>query len=193
MKLNEGGSMSIELGILVAIVLCLILLWGVKKQSDKTDKLSLLNAENIEALQNETENLHKQLLSDDFVRVNQFKEWRESFSKEVNNFAENLKKRVDEGGEDLVECRDHLERLQKNDQVFVSQIASLNNRMSDLLSKPIKIEFPEMKSVGVSRVIKRDGKYYKQEVIKHKRLKSDDKFNMPGIKEAKDKIVEAGL
>lgn len=120
-----------------------------------------------------------------------------------DNFAANIKERLDETTAKLTGIETKLNEIEaisnqlnelsgrsnQNDAIIVEKYNLLADQLRAVIAKPVRVEFPEMKSIGVSRVIKRNGKFYRQEVIKHKKLEKSERVR-PVIKEIKDKIVE---
>jgi septal ring factor EnvC (AmiA/AmiB activator) len=105
---------------------------------------------------------------------------------------------------DMDEIQDHLSKLRDSDQYLDKRFLELAQRVdlidldltktNKILARPINVRLGPMKSESHTMIVKRKGRVpYKKTIQLTKPYEKKSKFNMPGVKESKVVMEEAGL
>jgi septal ring factor EnvC (AmiA/AmiB activator) len=204
MKSNEEGNVILEMAILLCIVASLVLMYFVKKRADLPSRETIEISKSVESIFNhidEIEAQQKSVAEDIEALESSIQDQKFDFNKRFEAAIDGLNRQIDD-------CQDHLARIRSNDQVFAENQKALNDKLKavprlidrklKLFNRPVSVTIEPQKTVGYERIVQKKGQRYKQMIFKTRPIHEDKpekpkKFNMPGVKEAKGKIVEAGL
>jgi len=202
---NQGGNMVLDMIILGLIVATLVVIFWVKGYSEKPSKVSLSNEASIRDMSGHL-NEHDEAIKSIEGKLDEL----DTGLEEIDNFAKANKAEIDTVKEARGKIEDRIERLEAVVAELSERVQSVPREMSfkiQALKESIPMEIQNAKFISKSwidyerrEVTGRNGKRIERMVpVRKQYMKSihpktkRSKFNMPGVREAKDQIVEAGL
>lgn len=191
--------MFIDLIIILLVLGCLAALYLVKTQAKNPSALSI---ENSKSIKNMSEHLEK--IDAELAEINRGMD-------QIAEAHNKVRVGISDYGDKITANKQEIDNLKsrsdQNDKIMVENMNKMNDKLKaiprlverklSVMNRPVTVQLAPQKTIGYERIVQRDKKKYKQMIFKTQPLKEKktDKYKMPmpGIKEARDKIVEAGL